>query len=154
MEKICMKDELLHYNLEGKWNDYIGVQKEVLDVLRGEYFFMDSDVINAQTGMHIKINAKGIKETIGPGMRFQALPKRLKQFKVATIRTLKKIVENAELVEDNMPDYHHKDGYTFAYLVAKIMIDEDVVNIRITVKKKIAVNWFWIHNIDELTSQK
>jgi hypothetical protein len=36
--------------------------------------------------------------------------------------------------------------------VAKIMIDEDIVNIRITVKKKIAVNWFWIHNIDELTS--
>lgn len=98
MEKICM-------NLEGKWNDYIGVQKEVPDVLSGEH-------------------------------------------------SLKKIVENAELVEDNMPDYHHKDGYTFAYLVAKIMIDEDVVNIRITVKKKIAVNWFWIHNIDELTSQK
>lgn len=32
------------------------------------------------------------------------------------------------------------------------MIDEEIVNIRITVKKKIAVNWFWIHNIDELTS--
>lgn len=85
-------------------------------------------------------------------MRFQALPKRLKQFKVATLRKLKWIVENAELVKDNIPDYHHEDGYTFAYLVAKIMIDEDIVNIRITVKKKIAVNWFWIHNIDELTS--
>ena len=34
----------------------------------------------------IEINAKGIKETIGPGMCFQALPKRLKQFKVATLR--------------------------------------------------------------------
>lgn len=51
-----------------------------------------------------------------------------------------------------MPDYHHEEGYTFAYLMAKIMIDGKVVSIRITVKKKIAVNWFWIHNIDELKS--
>lgn len=34
MEKICMQDELLHYHLNGKWNDYVGVQKEVLNVLR------------------------------------------------------------------------------------------------------------------------
>lgn len=152
MEKICIQDELLNYNLEGKWNDYVGVQKELLNVLRKENFFAESEVTNVQTGMIIKINAKGIKETIGPGMRFQALPKRLKQLKIATLRKLKWIVENAELLHDDIPDYHHEDGYTFAYLEAKIMIDEDVVNIRITVKKKIAVNWFWIHNIDELTS--
>ncbi len=152
MEKICMNEELMRYNLTGKWNDYIGVQKEVLNVLRKEDFFTESEVINVQTGMLIKINAKGIKETIGPGMRFQALPKKIKQLKVATIRKLKWIVENAELVEDNIPDYHHEDGYLFAYLVSKIMIDEEIVNIRITVKKKIAVNWFWIHNIDELKS--
>lgn len=150
MEKICMNEELMYYNLAGRWNDYIGVQKEVLNVLRKENFFSESEVINVQTGMVIKINAKGIKETIGPGMRFQALPKKLKQLKVATIRRLKRIVEIAELVEDNIPDYHHKDGYAFAYLLSKIMIDEEIVYIRITVKKKIAVNWFWIHNIDEL----
>ena len=70
MESVCKKDELLRYNLEGKWNDYIGVQKEVLKVLRKENFFTDDKVINHQTGMVIKINAKGIKETIGPGKRF------------------------------------------------------------------------------------
>lgn len=86
MEKICMQDELLHYNLEGKWNDYIGVQKEVMNVLKEGDFFVDSEVTNKQTGMIIKINAKGIKETIGPGMRFQALPKKLKQLKIATLR--------------------------------------------------------------------
>jgi len=57
----------------------------------------------------IEINAKSIKEIIGPGMRFQALPKRLKQFKVATLRKLKWIIENAELVKDNMPDYGEKE---------------------------------------------
>ncbi len=154
MEKICMREELLHYNLDGKWNDYIGVQKEVLNALRKEKFFAEDEVINAPTGMIIKINAKGIKETIGPGKRFQTLPKRLKQLKIATIRKLKWIIENAELIKDDIPDYHHEDGYTFAYFVAKIIIDEEIVNIRITVKKKIAVNWFWIHNIDELKSSE
>ena len=31
-----------------------------------------------------------------------------------------------------------------------IKIDNKSVIIRITIKKKIAVNWFWIHNIDEI----
>lgn len=49
MEKICMQDELLNYNLEGKWNDYVGVQKELLNVLRKENFFAESEVTNVQT---------------------------------------------------------------------------------------------------------
>jgi len=32
MISINSKDELSLYNLEGKWNDYIGVQKEVVAV--------------------------------------------------------------------------------------------------------------------------
>lgn len=150
MESVCKKDELLRYNLEGKWNDYIGVQKEVLKVLRKENFFTDDKVIIHQTGMVIKINAKGIKETIGPGKRFQALPKSLKEEKIATIRHLKRLIENAELVSDNVPNSHYGNGYTFAYLKAYIKIDNKSVIIRITIKKKIAVNWFWIHNIDEI----
>ncbi len=150
MEKVCKKEELLRYNLEGKWNDYIGVQKEVLKVLREENFFTDDKVINQQTGMVIKINAKGIKETIGPGKRFQVLPKILKEEKIATIRNLKRIIEKAELVNDNVPNFHYENGYTFAYLKAHILIDDKTVGIKITIKKKIAVNWFWIHNIDEI----
>lgn len=69
--------------------------------------------------MIIKINIKGIKETIGFGMRFQALPKRLKQFKVATIRKLKWIIENAELVKDNIPDYHHEEGYICLHILLR-----------------------------------
>ena len=30
-----------------------------------------------------------------------------------------------------------------------IMIDDNKLGIRITIKKKIGANWFWIHNIDE-----
>ena len=85
MESISTKQELSMYHLEGKWNDYVGVQKEVLRVLRKEGFFNDNEVINKRTGMHIKINTKGIKETLGTGKRFQALPKILKQYKIATL---------------------------------------------------------------------
>ena len=34
MISINTKDEISLYNLEGKWNDYVGVQKEVISVLR------------------------------------------------------------------------------------------------------------------------
>lgn len=35
---LHLDEELQKYNLEGKWNDYIAVQKEVLRVLRAENF--------------------------------------------------------------------------------------------------------------------
>jgi len=149
MISISMEKELSLYNLEGKWNDYIGVQKEVLKVLREESFFEEKEVKNAATGMHIIINAKGIKETLGTGNRYKILPKKLKQYKVATIRYLKMIIENAILMEDNVENVHEKNGYMFAYFYNDILIDEEIVRIRISVKKKIGSNWFWIHNIDE-----
>ena len=34
MKCIDLQHELSHYNLRGKWNDYIGVQKEVISVLK------------------------------------------------------------------------------------------------------------------------
>lgn len=34
MISINTKDELSLYNLEGKWNDYIAVQKEVIAILK------------------------------------------------------------------------------------------------------------------------
>lgn len=149
MESINMEQELALYNLDEKWNDYIGVQKEVLTVLQKENFFEDNDVVNLKTGMKIRINAKGIKETIGKGKRFQTLPKKLKMYKVSTIRHLKEIIKNAEMLEDNVKNIHEDNGYTFAYLKNEILLDGEIVKIRISVKKKISSNWFWIHNIDE-----
>lgn len=149
MKKIDMEKELSLYNLEGKWNDYIGIQKEVLKVLRKEDFFCNNEVINKETGMCVKINAKGIKETLGTGKRFQSLPKKLKQYKISTLRHLQWIIENAELIVDDIENIHEENGYTFAYFGSKIIIDGEIVYIRITIKKKITANWFWIHNIDE-----
>lgn len=39
MISLNTEDELSLYNLEGKWNDYIAIQKEVLRVLREKNFF-------------------------------------------------------------------------------------------------------------------
>lgn len=118
-------------------------------VLREENLFAENLVINKETGMHIVINAKGIRETLGTGKHFQALPRKLKQYKLATLRHLKIIIENANVIVDNVENMHDKNGYKFAYLKSEIIIDEEPIEIRISVKKKIDSNWFWIHNIDE-----
>lgn len=149
MESISTKQELSIYYLDGKWNDYVGVQKEVLRVLRKEGYFSDNEIINKKTGMRIKINAKGIKETLGTGKRFQSLPKILKQYKIVTLRYLRQIIEDAELIADNIENIHEENGYMFAYLGSEVMIDGMIIAVRISIKKKVASNYFWIHNIDE-----
>ena len=45
MRKINLREELSKYNLDGKWNDCVGVQKEVLQVLRNEGFFDNNEII-------------------------------------------------------------------------------------------------------------
>lgn len=78
MISINSKDELSLYNLEGKWNDYVGVQKEVITVLREEKFFEQVAVLNNKTNMIIRLTTRGIKETLGNGTRFHYLPKDVK----------------------------------------------------------------------------
>ena len=91
-DRISTEEQLSTFNLEGKWNDYIGVQKEVIPVLRKEGFFDNNEVINEESGMIVRINSKGIKETLGSGKRFQTLPRELKEYKVATLRSLPNII--------------------------------------------------------------
>lgn len=149
MEKISVAKELSIYNLEGKWNDYIGVQKEVLQVLRDENFFDRGDIKNVNSGLLVRISPKGIKETLGKGNRFQILPKRLKVYKVAAIRYLPKLIETGYIIEDNVDNIHEEGGYKFAYICNDVKMDEEIVRIRISIKKKLNTNHFWIHNIDE-----
>ena len=149
MIRINTAEELSLYDLEGKWNDYIGVQKEVLKVLREEKYFDEFNVTNAESNMCIRITAKGIRETLGNGNRFKALPKKFKVLKVATIRSLPKLIETGSLIADNVRNIHEKEGFEFAYIVNELKIDGKLVKIRIAIKKKVTTNYFWIHNIDE-----
>lgn len=49
MESISTEKELSIYHLDRKWNDYVGVQKEVLRVLREEKLFEQNEVVNRQS---------------------------------------------------------------------------------------------------------
>ncbi|MBE5951152.1 MAG: hypothetical protein E7260_06095 [Lachnospiraceae bacterium] len=145
---ICLQEELERYDLMGKWNDYIGVQKEVIEVLRKEDFFEKNGVVTGNSGITVRITAKGVKETLGTGKRFQALPKALKELKVVTIRYLPILIENSWICEDNVENIHKKDGVHYAYLAAIVNVDGIEYGVRISVQKKMSSNVFWIHHID------
>lgn len=149
IKSIITEDELSIYKLENKWNDYIGVQKEVINVLRAENYFDAGSVNNKESGMEVRITAKGIKETLGNGNRFQTLPRKLKIYKVSVIRSLPELIETGCVIADDFENSHSKDGYKYAYINNNIEIDGNVFGIRIAIKKKIGANHFWIHNIDE-----
>ena len=148
MLSISTEKELSIYDLEGKWNDYVGVQKEVISVLSKLNFCENKDVVNVETGMVVRITTRGIKETIGNGKRFQTLPKNVKEQKIATIRMLPSLIREGKLLEDDVENYHTNNGDKFAYFITPILIDESVHNIRIVVRKKINSNHFYIHHVD------
>lgn len=147
---LHLNDELQNYNLHGKWNDYIAVQKEVLRVLRDANFFDKNLIVHKDSGMIIKITPRGIRETFGNGKRFNATSKSTKKRKVATIIHIKNLIATSKLVCDNVPNIHLNSNSTFAYLENKLQIDNSTFSVRITIQKKISTNLFYIHHIDEI----
>ena len=139
--------EIKSYGVETKFNDYIGMQKRVITVLREEGFFADNEVINEKTEMKIQITAKGIKETLGKNNRFQTLPRELKRLKIATIRSMPNIIKKANLVKDNVENIHGKNP-KYAYFYADIVIDGIETGVKIDVRKSVEINKFWIHHIE------
>ena len=146
--KVNFREEIASYDVGKKWNDYVGLQKRVIDTLREEGFFENNVVENVESGMRIRITAKGIKETLGAGKRFQSLPKTLKELKIATLRFLPEIIKQGKILEDNVENIHKKEDYLFAYILSNIVIDNEEYRVRVSVKKKVASNLFWIHHID------
>lgn len=144
--KLC--EELASYDVDKKWNDYIGLQKSIIDTLRSEGFFENNVVENMESGMLVRITTKGIKETLGAGKRFQSLPKVLKELKIATLRYLPEIIKQGSILEDNVENKHKTEEYMFAYIMSNVVIDNEEYKVRISIKKKVASNLFWIHHID------
>lgn len=148
MVSVNTEHELSKYNLDKKWNDYIAVQKEVISVLRQEGFFDNTDIVNQETGMVIRVTTKGIKETLGKGNRFQNLPKKVKQQKITTLRVLPVLIKGGNLLEDEVQNYYSENGVKFAYFICKLFIDDEMHVARIAVKKNVNSNHFYIHHID------
>ena len=124
------------------------MQKSIIDTLRSEGFFENNVVENMESGMLVRITTKGIKETLGAGKRFQSLPKVLKELKIATLRYLPEIIKQGSILEDNVENKHKTEEYLFAYIMSNVVIDNEEYKVRISIKKKVASNLFWIHHID------
>ena len=141
---INIDEEVKSYKIEDKLNDYIAVQKQVIPILENENFY--GCVKNNATGMEIDIGKKGIKETLGNGKRFQKLPRKFKELKIATLRSLPNMLENALLKEDNVQN-KHGNGSEYMYFEVNIEIQQEIYNVRFDVKKTPQKNKFWIHGI-------
>ena len=144
---VDLDAELKKYNIENKLNDYIAVQKAVVNHLKETGFFEKNGiVVNEETGMQIRINPRGIKETLANGKRFQTLPKELKKLKIATIEKLPEIIQQGILLDDNVENLHGNNE-TFAYFETLVNINGDNYRVKVDVKKSIETNKFWMHNV-------
>ncbi len=144
---VDLDEELKKYNIENKLNDYIAVQKAVVNHLKETGFFdKNSTVVNEETGMQIRINPRGIKETLANGKRFQSLPRELKKLKIATIEQLPKIIKRGELIEDNIENTHGENSL-YAYFETPVEINGGNYKVRVNIRKTIETNKFWIHNV-------
>ena len=141
---INIDEEVKSFNVEDKLNDYIAVQKQVIPILEKENFY--GYVENEATGMEIDIGKKGIKETLGSGRRFQALPRVIKEIKIATIRRLPEIIKKSHMLEDDVVNVHGND-HRFAYLSIDVEVNGVAFKITIDIKKTVEKNKFWMHNI-------
>ena len=133
-------------------NDYIGVQKAVISTLAEEGFFDNSIVVNKDSGMTIEITKDGIKETLGSEMRFEKLPRELKELKLQTLRMLPTLIEKAKLKEDSALNIHNPNSkLKYAYLTQDITIHDGQNNhkytLTIAIRKSQQKNKFWIHEI-------
>lgn len=144
---VDLDEELKKYNIENKLNDYIAVQKAVVNHLKGTGFFdKNSIVVNEETGMQIRINPRGIKETLANGKRFQSLPRELKKLKIATIEQLPEIIKRGKLIEDNIENTHGENSL-YAYFETPVEINGGNYKVRVNIRKTIETNKFWIHNV-------
>ena len=135
-------------------NDYVGVQKAVINTLTNEGFFSEKNnvAINKDSGMVVEITKDGIRETLGPKNRFQTLPRDLKELKLSTIRRLPYLIENAHLDSDNVINMHNAESKVkYAYLSIDINTEQETkehaYTVTITVRKSPEKNKFWIHEI-------
>lgn len=143
---IDKNNEINSYGITG-WNNFVNVQKQIVDTLDSEGFFTDDPVINKESGYEIVIRKGDIRETFGDSDKFQTIPREFKELKVATVRYLKEAIENAHVLEDDVPNYHNENGYPFVYLVTSVKIDGEEYGILLEVKKQAGSNHFRVHHI-------
>ena len=131
-------------------NDYVGVQKSVINTLENEGFFngVRNITTNRAGNMVVEITRDGIRETLGPDNRFSSLPRALKELKLATIRSLPEIIAAAEVTTDSAPNFHSDNSKVkYAYLKTPVTIDGVPYEVTVTVRRSPQKNKFWVHEV-------
>ncbi len=148
---IDKDSEINKFNLRGL-NDYIHVQKTVYQTLKNEGFFSDGNnrrkVKNADTGIEVEIGRDGINETFGKGNRYSNLPRELKEFKLATVRSLPNIIKYGEVVDSNVNNYHNdKSNLQYSYIEHPVIINGKPYYVIVDIRQSLEKNKFWMHGI-------
>ena len=137
-------------NTANALNDYVSVQKRVIDTLNNENFFNQNNkniVVNADTDIVVTITKDGIRETLSSGKRFFLLPRKIKTAKIAVVDSLPDMIRYAEVVNENEKNYHSKEGSPFLVLSHPAIVDGKNYNVEIKIKKTPVENKFYIHNM-------
>ena len=137
-------------NTANALNDYVNVQKRVIDTLNNENFFNQNNkniVVNADTNIVVSITKNGIRETLSTEKRYFSLPRKIKTAKIAVIDSLPDMIRYAEVVNENEKNYHSKEGSSFLVLSHPAIVDGENYNVEIKIKKTPVENKFYIHNM-------
>jgi hypothetical protein len=146
-EKASTKEIEKSFNIKNI-RDYVNVQKNVRSTLESEGFFNKKTVVNKDSGVTIEVNWSGIKETLGRGNNFEYLSESKKKKKLAVLRNLHNLIENAKVTTDNSANYHNNNSSVqYMYLEAETEIDGEPVNVKIDIRKAPQKNQFWVHQI-------
>ncbi len=102
-------------------------------------------VVYVDTDVVVEISPAGIDETLSYGNRFQTVPRKMKEAKIATIRSLPKMIKFAEIKELKQRNYHGNQS-KFLVLTHPAIVDGMTYDVEIKIKKT-SKNKFYIHNL-------
>ena len=154
LSQTFVDNTLNSFGIESLGN-YEQVQEQVFDTLMNEGFFTDTDLrnrldVNEETGMAIETNKSGIDETFCYE-NYAVLGRFKKIVKLATIRELPNAIKYGQLIEDDVRNVHGSNkGTKYAYLKYDTQVDGIDVTLKITVRKSLQKNKFWVHSFEAI----
>lgn len=154
LSQTFVDNTLNSFGIENIGN-YEQVQEKVFGTLMNEGFFTDAVSrnrfdTNEETGMVIETNKSGIDETFCRE-NYAVLGRFKKILKLATIRELPNAIKYGRLIEDEVRNEHGKNrGTKYAYFRYDTRIDGVDVTLKITVRKSLQKNKFWVHSLETI----
>lgn len=146
---VSTKNELSYYfGNDIRLNNISYTQSKVKNKLKQNNFFNTNNrniSVNADTSVVVEISPDGIDETLSYGNKFQTIPRKVKEAKIATIRSLPEMIKYAEVKEQNQKNYHGNKS-KFLVLTHPAIVDGIAYEVEIKVKKT-SKNKFYIHNL-------